>query len=105
MESLSIILNDTESLLLQAPANHLIDGNLVPGKLSLTDKRLVFTAFKAAENGQRVYQWDSTTLTPHGFYKSIWNAGGEFLLKPEGDIAIMFEVNRLKPWKEALKGG
>lgn len=105
LESLSIILNDTESLLLHAPANHLIEGNLMPGKLFLTDKRLVFTTFKAGENGQRVYEWDAATLTPQGFYKSIWNAGGEFLLKPEGDIAIMFEVNRLKPWKEALKGG
>jgi len=105
LEAISLILDDAELLLAQAPANHLIDGNLVPGKLFLTDKKLVFKPFKVVENGQPVYEWDSTTLAPHRFYKSIWNTGGEFLLHTGEEIPLMFEVTSIKIWKEAFKGG
>jgi len=105
LEALSVTLSGSESLLLQAPANHLVDGNLVPGKLFLTDKRLIFKPFKIIENEPQEYTWHLANLTPHRFYKSIWNAGGEFLLNTGEEIAIMFEVNTLKPWKLAFKGG
>ena len=63
LEAVSLILDDAELLLAQAPANHLIDGNLVPGKLFLTDKKLVFKPFKVVENGQPVYAVSYTHLT------------------------------------------
>ena len=104
LEALSVTLTDSELLLLQAPANHLVEGSLVPGKLFLTDKRLVFKPFSVAENEPEEYTWYTANLRPDRFYKSLWNTGGEFLLSTGDDVPVMFEVDKLKPWKEALRG-
>jgi hypothetical protein len=103
LEGISIKLEDSEPVALQAPANYLIDGSLVPGKLFLTDKRILFKPFKPKEDILQEYTWYLTQLVPLAFYKSIWNAGGEFLLKTNNEITLMFEVDKLKPWKEALR--
>ena len=99
LEKISFEFGNAELLIVQAPANHLIEENLVPGKLFLTNERLLF---KTAENKSREYTWDVTDLKPVDFYKSIWNAGGEFILKTTDEISLMFEVDKLKPWKEAF---
>ena len=103
LEGISIKLEELELLILQAPANHLIDGSLVPGKLFLTDKRIIFKPFKPKEGIKQEYTWSLTQLEPVAFYKSIWNAGGEFLLKTNNETSEMFEVDKLKPWKEAFR--
>ncbi len=103
LESIPLCLNTEEVLLMQVAANHLIEGSLVPGKLALTNKRLIFKPLKSTDDIAQEYNWLVTHLQPQAFYKSIWNAGGDFLLKPSNDFAIAFEVNKIKPWKEAFK--
>jgi hypothetical protein len=103
LENIYIPLDVSEFVVLQSAANHLIDGNLVPGKLLLTDKRLVFKPFKPRENEPQEYMWAVILLKPAAFYKSLWNAGGEFLLDTGEEVPVMFEVNKLKPWKEIFR--
>ncbi|MES1182022.1 MAG: hypothetical protein ABUL44_04420 [Flavobacterium sp.] len=100
LEEISTKVDKHELLLLEAPANHLIDDSLVPGKLFLTDRRLIFKAYEADENVPPLFLWDLVHLTPVDFSGSIWNAGGEFLFKTKEGFSLMFEVNKLKPWKD-----
>jgi hypothetical protein len=103
LEQISISLADSETLLLQAAANHRIEERLVPGKLYLTNKRLAFKPFPTQGNRQSEYSWPLFELTPINFYGTLWNAGGEFLMKTEKEYRLMFEVDKLRVWKEALK--
>lgn len=50
LEDISIQLDASETILLQAPANHLIEDSLVPGKLFLTDQRLIFKVYATGKN-------------------------------------------------------
>jgi hypothetical protein len=104
LEQISVTLADSETLLLQAAANHRIEETLVPGKLFLTNNRLVFKPFATQENRHSEYSWPLFELRPINFYGTIWNAGGEFLMKTENECRLMFEVDKLRVWKEALKG-
>ncbi len=102
LENLHIQLDDHELLVLQAPANHLIDESLVPGKVALTNSRIIFKPFEVKEEIQPEYNWYLAQAEPLAFHKSIWTTGGNFLLKTVDGTSIMFEVDKLKPWKEAL---
>jgi|GEM_PF-1933984 len=100
LEAISIDPADGEPLL-QTPANHSIDDRLVPGKLFLTNHRLLF---KSYGKGEEQYAWDLSDLKPVGFYGTVWNAGGEFVLSTKTEATLMFEVDELKAWKTALAG-
>lgn len=97
LDSLSVHLQGSETLLISSPANHLVDESLVPGKLFLTNERLIFRSIKSEE-----YSWALRNLEPINFYRSIWNSGGEIILSTVNEISLMFEVDKLKPWKDTL---
>lgn len=98
LEQITVSLPEGEILLLQAPANVQTEDGAVPGKLFLTGNRLLFKPV----DGQEVFSWPLSSLHAVGFYRSIQNAGGEFVLAtPESNIA--FEVDWLRPWKEQLR--
>ena len=103
LEDISIKIENPELILIQAPANHLIEESLVPGKLFLTNKRIIFKAHGTGDNITKEYSWDRTHLMPISFHGSMFNARGEFLVKASDDILLMFEVNKLKQWKDALR--
>jgi len=103
LEDILINLYDQEFLLIQSPANHLIEDSLVPGKLFMTDRRIIFKAYGTDEKKLREFSWDLTLIKPLKFYSSMWNSGGEFLIETENRVSLMFEVNKLKLWKDGLR--
>jgi len=104
LEGITIDLTAAEPLLLQAPANHTIDDYLTPGKLFLTSRQLIFKTYGKAGAPPQEYAWPLSGLAPVGFYGTLWNAGGEFVLQTKDEATLMFEVDELKPWKSALSG-
>lgn len=102
LEQISIEIGESESVLLEAPANHLVEESLQPGKLVLTSQRLIFQSHPKASAGQTEFVWELFTLKPFRFHKSMFNAGGEFLMQKENGDTIMFEVNELVKWKNAI---
>lgn len=97
LESIVIKTENIEIMIIDAPANHLIDGDIVSGKLCLTDKRLIFKA-----HHQEEFIWQKSELHTMVFYPSLKNKGGEFTLKDNNDRKFMFEVDALKLWKKQL---
>jgi hypothetical protein len=97
LEKIEIQTQPDENLLIEAPANHLRDGSLLSGKLCLTDKRLLFKSHQQEE-----FIWQQSKLHSFVFYQSFQNKGGEFTLKDENNQNLMFEVDQLKFWKNAL---
>lgn len=97
LESITIKTEDSESFITEAPANHLIDGDIVSGKLCLTNKRLIFKTHQQEE-----FIWLKSELHAMIFYPSFKNKGGEFTVKNESDRKLMFEVDELKYWKNVL---
>lgn len=95
-------IDKAETLLLSCPANHMIDENLVSGKLFLTNKKLLFKAHNDYEIFPEILIVDLADIKPGNFYGSPWNAGGEFLLNTTDDNSLMFEVDELKLWKQAF---
>jgi hypothetical protein len=102
LENISVELDGSEKLLLEAPANHLIQNNLLPGKLFLTDRRIIFRSYGTDKVTLEEVSWNRLDLVPAGFFRSIQNSGGEFLLKKKDDVSLMFEVDSMKPWKDAF---
>ncbi|MDR6763461.1 hypothetical protein J2Y38_003682 [Flavobacterium sp. 2755] len=98
LEKIQINTEDSENVMIEAPANHLIDNDIVSGKLCLTDKRLLFKSHKQEE-----FVWDKAELHTMVFYRSFKNKGGEFTLKNKADRRLMFEVDQLKSWKTLLQ--
>ena len=97
LEKIVIQTQHDENLLLETPANYLMDGSLISGKLCLTDKRLLFKSHQQEE-----YIWLKSKLHSFVFYRSFQNKGGEFILKDENNRNLMFEVDQLKLWKNTL---
>jgi hypothetical protein len=95
---ISVHLHHLENLKLESPANHTINEHLVPGKLSLTNKRLIFKTYKQDE-----HTWSLHTLHSMEFYPSIFIAGGEFIVRDETGNRLVFEVDDIKIWKRALQ--
>jgi hypothetical protein len=89
---------DIANAKLQDIANHLIADDLVSGKLCLTESELIFISFDNQE-----YRWPLTTFSSFNFYPTIFNKGGEFVIKDENSRKLMFEVDYIKPWKNHLK--
>ena len=103
LKEISVNLTDKELVLLEAPANHSIDDTLVPGKLFLTTERLLFTSYAEDDSKAQLCSWHTDELTPKSFHPSLWNAGGELLLVTKAGNTLMFEVDKLKVWKESLQ--
>jgi hypothetical protein len=97
LEKITIKIPDFESFVIEAPANHLIDGDIVSGKLLLTDKNLIFKSHQFEE-----FLWVKSELHTMTFYPSFKNKGGEFTVKNKNDRKLMFEVDQIKIWKNAL---
>lgn len=97
LESITIKIQDSESFIVEAPANHLIEGDIVSGKLCLTDNRLIFKSHEQEE-----FSWTKSELHTMVFYPSLKNKGGEFTVKNESGRKLMFEVDQLKSWKNVL---
>jgi hypothetical protein len=103
LEALAVKLDPAESFIIQAPANHLVEDSLVSGKLFLTRQQILFKAYEEEDRLPLVYAWDLAHLEPVDFSGSLWNAGGEFVLKTREDVSLLFEVDELKPWREAFE--
>jgi len=101
LDAINITLQNAETLELHAPANFTIDENQVPGKLFLTNKRLVFIPYKQEEKDQKEYSWQLTKRHSFKFYPTIFNAGGEFIISHDNQ-QLVFEVDELKLWKQSL---
>lgn len=99
-EKISVEIEANEIVIVESPANHRIGEILIPGKLVLTNTRLVFKAFIDEEFE---YQWNIDTVKSSSFYGSFWNRGGQFILKTNHELSLMFEVNNLRNWKDALQ--
>lgn len=97
LEKIKINTEDLENVVIETPANHLIDNDIVSGKLCLTNKRLLFKSYQQEE-----FVWDKSELHTMVFYRSFKNKGGEFTVKNKADRRLMFEVDHLKSWKTEL---
>ncbi|MEN2413158.1 hypothetical protein [Flavobacterium mesophilum] len=82
---------------LEGIANHQIEDDLVSGKLCLTDEELIFVSLNNKE-----YRWFLSSLASFHFYPTIFNKGGEFVIKDQNGRKIMFEVDYIKSWKKEL---
>jgi len=100
LERIEINTDGRETLILEAPANHLNGDDLISGKLCLTDKSLVFKTHLQEE-----FSWAKSELQEMDFYRSFKNKGGEFIVKDGNNRKLMFEVEHLKLWKDALLAG
>lgn len=98
LEKINISIDNLENVLLQAPANHFIENDIVSGKLCLTDKRLIFKSHTEQE-----FEWIKSDLHTMVFYPSFKNKGGEFTVKNKADKRLAFEVDQIKMWKNELK--
>jgi len=97
LEGIKIKTDGLETVILEAPANHLIGDGLISGKLCLTDKRLVFKTHLQEE-----FSWARSELQEMDFYRSFKNKGGEFIISDGNNQKLMFEVEHLKLWKHDL---
>ncbi len=97
LEKIVINTNNSETLIIQSPANHLIDNDIVSRKLCLTDQRLLFKSHSDQE-----FEWNKSELHSLNSYPSFKNKGGEFTLKNEENRRLMFEVDEIKAWKNEL---
>lgn len=97
LERIVINTQTSEIFIIEAPANHLIAGDIVSGKLCLTNKRLLFKSFEEEE-----FVWEKSELHTMTFYPSFKNKGGEFTVKDKREIKLMFEVDEIKNWKNEL---
>ena len=97
LEVIKIEIDTPETMIIEAPANHLINDDIVSGKLCLTKNELIFKAFN-----QEKFIWNINNLNSMKFYASIKNSGGEFTMLNENNRKIMFEVDNLKAWKITL---
>lgn len=100
LEQIEIKTDCRETVIIEAPANHLIGDDLISGKLCLTDKRLVFKS-----HFQEEFIWPQSELHEMDFYRSFKNNDGEFIVKDGNNRKLMFEVEHLKLWKDALLSG
>jgi hypothetical protein len=98
LEAVTFSEDDTAASKLEGIANHLVEGDLVSGKLCLTENELIFMSFN-----QKEYRWELTSFNSFDFYPSIFNRGGEFVIKVESGRKLMFEVDFIKLWKNQLK--
>lgn len=101
LQAINTTLQDSEIVKIQTPANHTIDEHLVPGKLFITDKRLVFISCEQEERAREEFSWSLAGLQSFKFYPTIFNAGGEFIVYCNGQ-QLVFEVDELSMWKKAL---
>lgn len=58
LENISVELGESEKLLLKVPANHLIQNNLVSGKLFLTGHRIIFRLYAIDETTVEEMSWN-----------------------------------------------
>ena len=100
LERIEIKTDGRETVIIEAPANHLIGDDLISGKLCLTDKRLVFKTHLQEE-----FSWVKSELQEMDFYRSFKNKGGEFIIRDVNNRKLMFEVEHLKLWKNVLLTG
>lgn len=98
LERIEIKTDCRETVMIEAPANHLIGDDLISGKLCVTDKRLVFKTHL-----QKEFVWAKSELLEMDFYRSFKNNGGEFIIREAGNRKLMFEVDHLKLWEKALR--
>jgi len=89
--------SDISNSRLDGIANHLIEDDLVSGKLCVTNQELIFISFDKKE-----YRWDLESFNTFHFYPTIFNKGGEFVIKDQNGRKIMFEVDYIKSWKKLL---
>lgn len=87
--------HDAEKSRFDGIANHLIDGDLVSGKLCLTEEELVFMSHNKQE-----YRWVLTSFESFHFYPTIFNKGGEFVIRDKNGRKLMFEVDYIKTWQQ-----
>lgn len=97
LEQINFDTEDTANTKLEAIANHLIDDDLVSGKLCLTENELIFRSHKQEE-----YRWNLSSFDSFNFYPAFFNKGGEFVIKTKEGRKLMFEVDLIKSWKKAL---
>jgi len=97
LHAITILPDDFEQIKMEAPANHMIEDHLISGKLVLTQKRLIFKSYEQVE-----HSWLLTQLHSFKFYTSLFNAGGEFILKDENEYQLVFEVDEVRLWKRSL---
>ena len=98
LQGIEIKIHKHEVVIISAPANHLIDGDIMSGKLCLTQTRLIFENLQLEE-----FVWAKSELHSMVFYRSFKNQGGEFTIKDKNDRRLVFEVDYLKSWKSALQ--
>ncbi len=103
LEEITLLLPDGESAVLEAPANHLIEGGYVPGKLALTEYSMVFKTLGSAAQPSRDYTWRTNQLTPVAFAGTLLNAGGEIVFHTLDRSTLMFEVDHLRSWKKEIQ--
>jgi hypothetical protein len=101
LDAINITLKSSELLKLQAAANFTIGENQVPGKLFLTQHRLIFISFEQKDSILGEYSWPLTDQQSSKFYPTIFNAGGEFIIHYKNE-KLVFEVDELKMWQKAL---
>lgn len=97
LRAIDIELEDAERLLLEGPANYIINDHMLSGKLILTQQRLLFKSYKEEE-----YNWQLSTLEHFNFHSSLFNIGGEFVVETDQQAKLAFEVDNLKLWKNSL---
>ncbi|WP_426484799.1 hypothetical protein [Flavobacterium sp. 2] len=82
---------------LEGIANHQVEDDLVSGKLCITEEELIFIS-----SNKKEYRWSLTSFASFHFYPTIFNKGGEFVIKDQNGRRIMFEVDYIKSWKNLL---
>ncbi len=97
LHAITIPMQDSETLRISTPANHIVNDDLLSGKLFLTEKRLVFKSFEQIE-----YSWLLDDLNSFKFHLSIFNAGGEFIVENCNHDKLVFEVDEIRHWRKAL---
>lgn len=97
LEKIEIKIEDDEDLAIATPANHLINDDMISGKLGLTNKRLIFKTYQQEE-----FAWTKSELHTIVYYRSFKNKGGEFTTNDKNNRKLVFEVDQLKLWKDAL---
>lgn len=97
LRAITFQVDDVAKSKLEGIANHQIEDDLVSGKLCLTDEELIFVSFNNTE-----YRWLLSSLASFHFYPTIFNKGGEFVIKDQNGRKIMFEVDYIKSWRRLL---
>ena len=94
LKAISFTDDDLANAKLEGIANHLVEGDLVSGKLCVTEHDLIFLSHNKVE-----YRWSLISFASFNFYPTIFNKGGEFVIKDENGRKLMFEVDHIKSWK------